>query len=75
MERRIITIHECLKMTPEELHEFIVNDEKLLNEGIGDRSQSNIDFCGLTIKDIAEQCGDVPADEVFNKLYARFGGK
>ena len=71
MERKIITIHECLRMSEQELNDFIDNDKKLLSEGIGNRNQSNVDFCGLTIKDIAEKCGDTPMNEVFNNLFAK----
>ena len=35
-KRRIITIDECMTMTERELYDFIEEDTKMLNEGIGD---------------------------------------
>ena len=72
-QRRIVTIHELMRMSEQERDEFLANDERLLNEGIGDRSQSNTDFCGMTIKEIAEMCGDIPMDEVFDNIYKKLG--
>ena len=43
-KRRIITIDECMTMTERELYDFIEEDTKMLNEGIGDINESNIDF-------------------------------
>ena len=72
-QRRIITIHELMRMSEQELDEFLENDERLLNEGIGDRSQSNTDFCGMTFEEIAEMYGDIPMDEVFDNIYKKLG--
>ena len=74
-QRRIITIHELMRMSEQELDEFIANDERLLNEGIGDRSQSNTDFCGMTFEEIAEMYGCRPIDEVFDELIRKLESK
>ena len=68
MERSIITIDECMSMSQEELKEFLENDEKLLSQGIGDRNESNIDFLGMTIQDVAKKYGCIPIEEVFGEL-------
>ena len=44
MERRIITIDECMSMSEQELNSFIKEDIQMLNEGIGNINESNIDF-------------------------------
>ena len=41
---RILTVDECMSISYEELSAFLEEDEKLLSEGIGERSQSNVDF-------------------------------
>lgn len=51
-KRRIITIDECMTMTERELYDFIEEDTKMLNEGIGDINESNIDFQGMTMADV-----------------------
>ena len=68
MERSIITIDECMSMSQVELKEFLENDEKLLSQGIGDRNESNIDFQGMTIQDVAKKYGCFTIEEVFAEL-------
>ena len=67
-KRRIITIDECMTMTEWELYEFIEEDTKMLNEGIGDINESNIDFQGMTMADVAKKYNLIPMEEVFRQI-------
>lgn len=67
-KRRIITIDECLTMTERELYDFIEEDTKMLNEGIGDINESNIDFQGMTMADVAKKYNLIPMEEVFRQI-------
>ena len=75
MERRIITIDECMSMSQEELNEFLKKDEMLLSQGIGDRNESNVDFQGMTIQNIAKKHGCYPMEEVFGELRQKLSRK
>lgn len=68
MRRKIITIDKCMTMRECDLKFFIENYNLTLNEGCGHVKQSNIDFKGMTIKDIAQKydCEDI--DNVFIKI-------
>lgn len=48
-KRRIITVDECMTMSEQELRAFIEEDNRMLNEGIGDINESNVDFQGMTM--------------------------
>lgn len=67
-KRRIITIDECMTMTEWELYDFIEEDTKMLNEGIGDINESNIDFQGMTMADVAKKYNLIPMEEVFRQI-------
>lgn len=67
-KRRIITIDECMAMTERELYDFIEEDTKMLNEGIGDINESNIDFQGMTMADAAKKYNLIPMEEVFRQI-------
>ena len=67
-KRRIITIDECMPMTERELYDFIEEDTKMLNEGIGDINESNIDFQGMTMADVAKKYNLIPMEEVFRQI-------
>ena len=67
-KRRIITIDECMTMTERELYEVIEEDTKMLNEGIGDINESNIDFQGMTMADVAKKYNLIPMEEVFRQI-------
>ena len=72
-KRRILTVDECMSMSYEELSAFLEEDEKLLSEGIGDRSQPNVDFQGMTIQDIAKKYGCIPMEEAFANIMKKLG--
>lgn len=40
----------------------------MLNEGIGDANESNVDFQGMTIAEIAQKYNCIPMDEVFQEI-------
>lgn len=68
MERRIITIDECMSMSEQELNSFIKEDIQMLNEGIGNINESNIDFQGMTTDDIVKKYKCIPMNEVFQGI-------
>ena len=68
MDRKVITIDECMSMTEQELRNFIREDNQILNEGIGDINESNVDFQGMTTEDIVRKYNLVPLDEVFQGI-------
>lgn len=68
MERRIITIDECMSMSEQELKDFIREDSQMLNEGFGDINESNVNFQGMTTEDIVRKYNCVPMDEVFQGI-------
>lgn len=74
MKRRIITIDECMSMTEQELKNFIEEDTRLLNEGVGDINESNVDFQGMTIEDIAQKYNCIPMEEVFQGIRNKLKG-
>ena len=74
-KRRIITIDECMSMTEQEFLSFVEEDEKMLCEGIGDINESNIDFQGMSILDVAQKYGCIPMDEVFTDIRRKLNGK
>ena len=57
-----------MTMTERELYEFIEEDTKMLNEGIGDINESNIDFQGMTMADVAKKYNLIPMEEVFRQI-------
>ena len=73
MERKIITIDECMSMSEYELNAFIKEDLRMLNEGIGNINESNVDFQGMATEDIVKKYNCIPMSEVFqgikNKYY------
>ena len=73
-KRRIITIDECMTMNEQELKAFIAEDTKMLNEGIGDINESNVDFQGMTIEDIVKKYNCIPMEEVFHGIRNKLGG-
>lgn len=73
MNRKVITIDECMSMSEKELNEFIDNDKRMLEEGLVDENQLNIDFQGMTIKDVAKKYGCVPMDDVLNNIRNKLG--
>lgn len=68
MKRRIITIDECMTMSEQELKTFIKEDNQMLNEGIGNINESNVDFQGMTTEDIVKKYNCVPMEEVFQGI-------
>ena len=40
----------------------------MLNEGIGDINESNIDFQGMTMADVAKKYNLIPMEEVFRQI-------
>lgn len=68
MKRRIITIEECMSMSEQELKTFIKEDNQILNEGIGNINESNVDFQGMTTEDIVRKYNCVPMEEVFQGI-------
>lgn len=68
MKRRIITIDECTTMSEQELKTFIKEDNQMLNEGIGNINESNVDFQGMTTEDIVKKYNCVPMEEVFQGI-------
>lgn len=57
-----------MTMTERELYDFIEEDTKMLNEGIGDINESNIDFQGMTMADVAKKYNLIPMEEVFRQI-------
>lgn len=57
-----------MTMTERELYDFIEEDTKMLNEGIGDINDSNIDFQGMTMADVAKKYNLIPMEEVFRQI-------
>lgn len=74
MKRRIITIDECMNMSEQELITFIKEDTKILNEGIGNINESNVDFQGMTTEDIVKKYNCLPMEEVFQGIRNKLGG-
>lgn len=68
MKRRIITIDECMTMSEQELKTFIKEDNQMLNEGIGNINESNVDSQGMTTEDIVKKYNCVPMEEVFQGI-------
>ena len=73
MKRRILTIDECMTMTEQELTQFIKEDTEMLNKGIGDINESNVDFQGMTTEDIVKKYNLVPMEEVFQEIRNKLG--
>lgn len=73
MKRKIITIDECMSMSEQELKKFIKEDTKMLNEGIGNINESNVDFQGMTTEDIVKKYNCVPMEEVFQGIRNKLG--
>ena len=57
-----------MTLTERELYDFIEEDTKMLNEGIGDINESNIDFQGMTMADVAKKYNLIPMEEVFRQI-------
>lgn len=55
-------------MSTKELFDFVRNDTKLVNEHPELEKQSNIDFQGLTHKEILRKFECVPANEARQRL-------
>lgn len=73
MKGKIITIDECMSMSEQELKKFIKEDTKMLNEGIGNINESNVDFQGMTTEDIVKKYNFVPMEEVFQGIRNKLG--
>lgn len=73
MKRKIITIDECMSMSEQELKKFIKEDTEMLNEGIGNINESNVDFQGMTTEDIVKKYNCVPMEEVFQGIRNKLG--
>ena len=67
-KRRIITVDECMTMSEQELRAFIEEDNRMLNEGIGDINESNVDFQGMTMAEIVKKYNCIPMGEVFQRI-------
>ena len=67
-KRRIITVDECMTMSEQELRAFIEEDNRMLNEGIGDINESNVDFQGMTMEEIVKKYNCIPMWEVFQRI-------
>ncbi len=67
-KRAVITIDECMKMSAEDLNRFIDADNQYLAEHPDESTSSNIDFCGMTITEIAEKYGCIPIDDAFENI-------
>lgn len=74
MKRKIITVDECMSMSEQELIAFIEADNKMLNEGIGNINESNVDFQGMTTEDIVKKYNCIPMEEVFRKIRNKLKG-
>lgn len=64
-KRRILSIEEYMQMSPQEIEDFLDNDQEWAEIY---PNESNIDFHGRTIKEIAEEQGLKTLDEVFDGL-------
>ena len=60
-------------MSEQELKKFIKEDTKMLNEGIGNINESNVDFQGMTTEDIVKKYNCVPMEEVFQGIRNKLG--
>ena len=67
-KRRIITVDECMTMSEQELRAFIEEDNRMLNEGIGDINESNVDFQGMTMEEIVKKYNCIPMGEVLQRI-------
>lgn len=67
-KRPIITIDECMKMSEKELDTFIEHDQKYITEDFENTTYSNVDFQGMSIKEIAKKYGCITIDEAFNNI-------
>ena len=61
-------------MSEQELIAFIEADNKMLNEGIGNINESNVDFQGMTTEDIVKKYNCIPMEEVFRKIRNKLKG-
>ena len=57
-----------MTMTEQGLTQFIKEDTEMLNKGIGDINESNVDFQGMTTEDIVKKYNLVPMEEVFQEI-------
>lgn len=73
MKRKIITIDECVPMSEQELKTFIKKDYQMLNEGIGNINETNVDFQGMTTDDIVKKYNCIPMEEVFQGIRNKMG--
>ena len=62
-----------MSMSEQELKKFIKEDTKMLNEGIGNINESNVDFQGMTTEDIVKKYNCVPMEEVFQGIRNKLG--
>lgn len=69
-EYKIITIDECMNMSSEEIHEYIVNSQNSINENNNNSTHmcAEIDLVGASASEIAEKYGCIPIDDVFNDI-------
>ena len=49
-----------MTMNEQELETIIEEDTKMLNDGIGDINESNVDFQGMTTEDIVKKYNLIP---------------
>ena len=49
-----------MTMNEQELKTIIEEDTKMLNDGIGDINESNVDFQGMTTEDIVKKYNLIP---------------
>ena len=66
---------QSMSMIEQELISFIKEDEDMVNEGIGSINESNVDFQGMTIKDIVKKYNCIPMKEVFDGLRKKLNRK
>lgn len=66
--RPTITIDECMKMSEQELDAFIENDQQYLSEDLKNETHSNVDFQGMSVKEVAKKYGCKPIDEIFDNI-------
>ena len=62
-----------MTMTEQGLTQFIKEDTEMLNKGIGDINESNVDFQGMTTEDIVKKYNLVPMEEVFQEIRNKLG--
>ena len=71
--RKVITVNEVMEMPHEELTAFIENDKRLISENIGSVDCSNVDFMGMSIKEVAKKYGCISEDELVRRITEKFG--